>query len=71
MNGETKPPSDETIEALDETIRAERDRGELLGPLTQKYGATAVVRALGVMELAELLGVAETYEPSESNEDYL
>lgn len=62
---ETKAKLAETIDALSEMIRSERDRGELLGPLTQKYGADAVVKALGVMRLAEDLGVAKPYEPSE------
>jgi len=42
---------------LDEEIRCERDRGELLGPLVDRYGAHAVVQALGMMHIAASLGI--------------
>lgn len=38
-------------------IRHEREHGELLGILCDRYGAKAVVAALGVMDVAESLGV--------------
>ena len=45
-------------------IRAERERGELLGPLCDKYGAEAVVKALGVPHVACSLGVGPAPAPS-------
>lgn len=43
--------------ALLEEIRQDRRRGELLGPMTKKYGAVAIVAALGVPHVADSLGV--------------
>ncbi len=40
-------------------IQTERHRGELLGPLIDRYGAQIVVQALGVMHCAHSLGVAD------------
>ena len=44
-------------EDLLKQIRKERSEGELIGPLTDKYGADKVVEALGVMHVARSLGV--------------
>lgn len=46
---------------LDE-IRERRERGDLLGPLADRYGAELVVKALGVKRIAEILGVASGYD---------
>lgn len=52
--------------AIDDCIRYERERGELLGPLIGKYGATAVVRALGVLRVASDLGAIDCDDEAES-----
>lgn len=69
------PERDELLER----IRQERVRGELLGPLTDKYGATDVVAALGIPHVAASLGVwgplvpsaidPETGEPLDGTDD--
>lgn len=45
--------------ASDDEIRELRRNGELLGPLVDRFGADAVVRALGVMHIADALGITE------------
>lgn len=53
------------LPTLDEQIRQERANGELLGPLLDKYGAEAVVRACGVSHIACSLGVCDHEEPED------
>lgn len=56
-------------EVLYAEIRDARvNRGWLLGPLNAKYGAKAVVRALGVGHMAWSLGIREEYEVQEEEE---
>jgi hypothetical protein len=52
-----------------EKIRTERRDGELLGPLTDRYGAAAVVKALGVSHVAWSLGVREEVVVGEEGDD--
>jgi hypothetical protein len=40
-----------------EEIRLRRQRGDLLGPLTDQYGADLIVEALGISHIAGSLGV--------------
>jgi hypothetical protein len=48
-----------------EQIRADRRNGALLGPLVDRYGAEAVVLALGVSHVACALGVSMS-EPDDA-----
>lgn len=51
-----------TDDELLDQIRADRQRGELLGPLIDRYGSADVVRALGVMPIAHSLGLTDVYD---------
>lgn len=55
------------MESVNDAILAERANGELLGPLIEKYGAPAVVDALGVAHLANTL-LLDGPSPSESSD---
>jgi hypothetical protein len=52
-------------------IQVARQRGELLGPLCEKYGAEAVVKALGVKHVAVALGVQDDEDAREVLDDLL
>lgn len=57
--------SDATIAA----VRRDRlERGHTLGELTDRYGAGAVVKALGVAYMAHALGVDRPIEESDDDE---
>lgn len=43
-------------ELIDTNIRAARELGEFLAPLCTRYGAPAIVRALGTAHVAKALG---------------
>jgi hypothetical protein len=52
-------------------IQVARQQGELLGPLCEKYGSEAVVKALGVKAVAIALGVQDDEEAQEVLEGLL
>jgi len=60
-------PSDPAL--LEQVRRDRNERGLTLGELVDKYGATAVVDAFGVMGTAYLLGVYPEPYHDDVNED--
>lgn len=54
-------------EAIDDEIRRLRNGGELLGPLIDRFGSEAIVRALGVSRLADELGVSVNFDVCDSD----
>lgn len=56
------------IDLEDEAIRYARfEEGELLGPMIDRFGADKVVRALGVIGVASILGI-EGHSPSTNSD---
>ncbi len=63
-------PSGIEARAPQEEIRLARQNGELLGDLVARYGADAVVQALGVQGVAHILGLDEPIDRTYDDDDY-